>query len=140
MSGSVSGTPVILGPGGVALNVLSPPTGDGVSTAVANGSGGAIFLGVQVNSATVNDNPDVTAYVSSPLATSGGNVSIIASQTTNATASADNATGGLVGVGDPSAETDQKDANHQASAYVDSGTHIVASGDFTLQALDLQPG
>ncbi|MGY3658238.1 LEPR-XLL domain-containing protein [Bradyrhizobium sp. USDA 376] len=56
-------TVTLTGPGGTPLNVISPPTGDGVSSAVATGSGGGVLLGANITHAVVNDNPDVEAYI-----------------------------------------------------------------------------
>ncbi|WP_456654689.1 hypothetical protein [Bradyrhizobium sp. JR3.5] len=129
----VDGQQQLLGPGGVPLNVVSPPSGDGISSAVGNGSGGG-FVGINTNHGTLTENPTVTAYVSAGIATVGGDISIIGSSTTNSTASAKNDTGGFVGVGDSKSENDQAPTT---IAYVDTGTHIVAGGNFTLTANSL---
>jgi hypothetical protein len=120
----------IEGPGGVPLNVVMPPIGTGISSVLANGSGGGLVAGSS-NSTTITDNPTVKAYVSTGLATAGGNVSIASVSTTHVTASAQNGTGGLVGIGDASSESDQTVDNE---AYVDTNTRIIAGQNFTLSA------
>jgi hypothetical protein len=118
------------GPGGVPLNLISPVTGTGISSVVTDGSGLGVVSG-SLYSATITDSPTVKAYVSSGLATAGGDVSITGISTTHATANTQNGSGGLVSIGEASSQSDQTIDNE---AYVDSGTHIVAGGNFTLSA------
>ena len=129
ITGGVPGAQ-LLGPGGVPLNIISPPTGDGVSSATASGSGGGA-ISVQLNDATIHDSPTVKGYVSAGLVRAGGNVSISTNSNTNATASATNATGGLVGFSDSGSTSDQ---TNTSEAYVGTGTRIIAGGAFTLSA------
>ncbi len=120
----------LLGPGGVPLNIISPPIGDGTSSAAANGSGGGL-ISVKVNDATINDNPTVKSYVNAGQLRAGGDVEIETWSTTNATASASNASGGLVGWSDSDSHSNQ---TNTSDAYVDTDTRIIAGGDFTLSA------
>ncbi|MDD1750937.1 MAG: hypothetical protein LUO89_13810, partial [Methanothrix sp.] len=136
LSGSVAAGQYLVAPGGVPLGLLSPPSGDGISTAVSNGSGGGA-IAVTVNDATVDVDPKVSAYVASGVMSADGSVTISSESTTNATASAKNVTGGLVGVGTPSATANENDPSHQNAAYVATGSRILAGGDFTLQAKTL---
>jgi hypothetical protein len=127
ITGNVSGAK-LTGPGGISLSVLSPPIGDGVSSATAKGSGGG-FVGVNINDGTITDNPTVDAYVQAGLAHAAGNVAITTSSVTNATASGANGTGGFVGVGGSSATSDQ---TNKSEAWVANGTRIIAGGNFDL--------
>ncbi|HEX5500289.1 MAG TPA: hypothetical protein VFX03_13715, partial [Thermomicrobiales bacterium] len=129
LTASLNGA-TLLGPGGVPLNVISPPIGDGASSATARGSGGGL-ISVKVNDATINYNPTVQSYVSAGLMTAGNDVTISSDSTSNATASATNASGGLVGFSDSSSTSNE---TSDTEAYVDTDTRIVAGGDFDLRS------
>jgi hypothetical protein len=134
LSGGVDtthGPQVLEGPGGTPLNVVSPPTGDGVSSVTSNGSGGG-FVGVGTNDASITENPTVNASLSASLATAGGKVSITGSVTTNTTASAQNGTGGFVGIGDASTHNNQSSDNEVS---VGEKTRIIATKQFILSAV-----
>jgi RTX calcium-binding nonapeptide repeat (4 copies) len=122
---NVSGT--LLGEGGVPLNQVSPPTGDGESSSKSSGSTGGV-IAAQFNTSTVDFNTHVSAYLSGQV-TAGDDVRISGTSTTNANARAINAAGGFIGVGAPSADSDQ---NVHNDVYVDG--RVTAGGDFRLEA------
>jgi hypothetical protein len=133
LTSSLNGT-TLLAPGGVPLNVVSPPVDDGVSSATSNGSGVGVVAG-QVNSSVIDDNPNVKAYISSGgLVRATNDVTIVGDSTTKSTASAKNGTGGLIGVGGASTTSNQNTADHKTEVYVDTGTRIIAGGNVTVQA------
>ena len=128
--GAIGGGQKLLGPGGVPLNVISPPTGDGTSSAKSAASGGGL-VSVAVNDATIDYNPTVKSYVSAGQMDAGGSVTIGASSTTGATASTTNAGGGAIGIGVSDSNSNQ---DVISEAYVDAGARIIAGADFTLSA------
>ncbi|HEY3484752.1 MAG TPA: hypothetical protein VGK49_05170, partial [Ilumatobacteraceae bacterium] len=127
----VDGTQRITGPGGVALDVISPPVGDGSSSATSNGSAGGVFVGVGSNQGKITNSATIKAYVAGDLVSAGGAISITSTVTTNSSASSSNAAGGAVGVSGADAEVFGSVTN---DAYVDTGTQVVAGGAFTLNA------
>jgi hypothetical protein len=133
----------IVGAGGVGLATLSPPPGDGVSTASSTGSGKG-FVGSIANSSLSTSNATVTAYIASgSMVVTGvtgsqtitGNVNLLADSLTNARANTNNAAGGFVGVGTSNAATSQ---NSSTEAYVAANSSIGATGDVRLDAVSLQ--
>ena len=119
----------LLGPGGVSLNLISPPPGDGISGAKAiGGSGGGID--VSVPTAIVTITPAVTTKVGSFTASRHAN--IFAINTTAASTNADTTSGGLLSVGEAHAETLMTSAPTLAMVY-DSST-IVVGGNFVLRS------
>ena len=140
ITGGVSGTQRIVGPGGVSLAGLKPPPGDAVSTAAATGSGKGIFFGSAGNTSTSTTTASVTAYIASaslattPLANPSaaqGQVSVLADSTTNARATVSNSAGGFVGVGKADASTPQTSTT---SAFIAGSSVIGAGGDVTVRA------
>src|SRR5262249_37056263 len=65
----------LVGPGGVSLRQVSPPIGDGQSSASGRGYGGG-FIDVQVPEGTANFSADVQASIDAQRVRSGGDVSI----------------------------------------------------------------
>src|SRR4029078_11844261 len=83
LSGSLAGaTQRLLAPGGLPLSAFSPVLGDGVSTATAKGSGGAIIGGTG-NTSKVEANPVITAHISAAALTARGNVFVSTTSTTS---------------------------------------------------------
>src|SRR5205085_551265 len=122
----------IEGPGGVSLAVVTPPPGDGISSAKAKGSGGGFFT-LGSNSATVTSTPTVSAYVGdSAFISVTGDVRIASTSTTSMTAYAKNGSGGLIAKGGATATVNQTD--NRSTAYVGSSARIVAGGNFELSA------
>ena len=126
----VSGTHSILGPGGVPLSLTSPAAGDGISAATAKGSGGGL-VGINNNRATINYNPTTKAYIDASLVTAGGDVSVVTSSDTNASAYAKNGTGGFVASGKSRANSNQTNTNE---AYIGLNVQLIAGGDLTVKA------
>ncbi len=119
----------LLGPGGVSLNLISPPPGDGVSGSKAiGGSGGGIDVSVPTSIVTIT--PSVTTKVGS--FTAGRHANVFALNTTAASTNADTTSGGLLSVGEAHAETMMTSAPTLAVVY-DSST-IVVGGDFVLKS------
>jgi len=129
LTGAVTGTQSILGQGGVSLSVVAPATGDGLSSATSRGSGGG-FVGIRANDATINYNPNVSAYIASALV-DAGNVSVTTQLKTNATSSTQNGTGGFVGIGDADARSNQTATN---AAYIAGSVQLFARGNLTVNA------
>ncbi|MGY3658239.1 hypothetical protein [Bradyrhizobium sp. USDA 376] len=71
------------------------------------------------------------------LVSAGGDVVIKAQSTTNATSNAEDEGGGFVGLGIPTADSDQNGPNHKTLAYVSDGTRIEANGGVSVLALTL---
>ena len=92
-----SGGDKLLGPGNVSLRLISPPPGDGVSSATAQGgSGGGIE--VSVPTATMTAVPNVSAAINADCILAGGDVTNRASASPNISATATNGAGGVVDV------------------------------------------
>src|SRR5262249_55946989 len=85
-----SGT--LLGPGGVDLNIVSPPSGDGISSSKSVGSSGGFISGI-VNSSTLKFNPTVTVSVAGQV-NAVNDIKVSGHTTTNGTAYSTNASGG----------------------------------------------
>ena len=116
---------------GVVPGSISFPTaGSGISSIVAQGSGGG-FIGVNGNESTLNQTQTVSAFVSSTMLTAGTDVSITTNSTPASNLSATNATGGAVAVGRTDVTSTTTNSNQ---AYVGPGTLISAGHDFTLLA------
>ena len=119
----------LLGAGGISLNLISPPPGDGVSGAKAiGGSGGGID--VSVPTAIVTITPSVTTKVGS--FTAGRHAIISAINTSGASTNADTTSGGLISVGEAHADTLMQSAPTLA-LVADSAT-IVVGGDFVMRS------
>ena len=129
----VAGPQRILGPGGVSLNLLSASSGDGISSAVGNGSGGG-FVGVNINEGILTENATVTTFLHAGIARAGNDVKVIGTSITDGTGSAKNDTGGFVGVGVSTSKSNQSNSN---VVYVDTGTRIIADHDVTIAANSL---
>ena len=114
----------------MSLATISPPVGDGASSAVSTGSGGGL-VGVVANTAKITANPTVGASVTAALITTTGDVSISSSSVTKTTVSSQNGTGGFVAVGTADAHSFQ---TNKSSASVGASTRIVAGGSFALAA------
>ncbi|MEY2518223.1 MAG: large repetitive protein, partial [bacterium] len=130
ITGGVAGNQFLTGPGGVSLATISPPVGDGASSATSTGSGGG-FVGVGSNTATITANPTVKADVTAALITATGDVSITSASVTKTTVSSKNGSGGFVAVGSAHAHSFQ---TNKSSVSVGAATRIIAGGSFTLQA------
>ena len=131
-SDTVVGTQKITGPGGASLSLTATPPGDGLSSAKAKGSGGAVFT-LGSNSSNVTASPSVTAYVGNGAFISvDHSVSISSTSSTNLSAWARNGSGGLIAIGRADATVNQ--SGNTSNAYVDSNARIIAVEDFTLAA------
>lgn len=105
---------LLLGAGGVSLRQISPPTGDGQSSASAQGgSGGAISVDVPTANATFH--ADVQASVDAALLQAGGDVTISSKSDGKATAYANSASGGFAQVG---AANSHVEYSTNSNAYV----------------------
>ena len=130
VSGSLpAGTHQLTGPGGVPLNVISPPVGDGVTSAVSTGSGGGL-VGIGANTANVTENPEVEAHIDAALITAGS-VSVSSNSHTNITTSSKNTSGGLVGYGHADSTIDSYNRNE---AWINDGSRVIATGNVTISA------
>ena len=130
---TVPGTQRIVGPGGVSLATLSPPPGDGVSTALATGSGGG-FVGSNNNTSNATITATVTAYIAAASLSATGDVAVAADSLTNARATTSNSTGGFVGIGKTFATTNQSSTTE---AYIGADSSIGAGGDVSVRATSL---
>src|SRR5262249_34554243 len=119
-------TQKLLGPNGVSLGSVAPPSGGGVSTASAvGGSGGGGEFSFP--HATTSVTPDVQADVNATQVTAGGNVTIRATSGQHVEAYATNGGGGVLHVGETDATVI---LNNNSLASVGAGTQITAGGDF----------
>src|SRR5262249_30340384 len=88
----------LLGPGGVSLREISPPTGDGLSAASAKG-GAFGFGAVSVPTAKATFNAKIQAYDAAQSLIAVGDVSITSHSAGSVSSFADAKGGGFVGVG-----------------------------------------
>ena len=131
LRGSLAGTTQrLLGPGGVPLSVLSPPAGDGNSSASSRGSSGG-FVGVGTNSATTHITMTVATSVAADLLAARGNVVIRSTSITSGSASARNGSGGAIAVGNANANV--RTVNSSTTTL--NGVRVVAGGDVVVEAL-----
>ena len=129
---TVAGTQMITGPGGASLSLTATPPGDGLSSAKAKGSGGAVFT-LGSNSSNVTASPSVTAYVGNGSFISvDHSVEIASTSSTNLSAWAKNGSGGLIAIGRADATVNQ--SGNTSNAYVDSNARIIAVDNFTVSA------
>jgi hypothetical protein len=107
----------LFGVNGISLRTITPPPGNGVSSASAIGGsvGGGDFAFPEANG---NATPTVKAYVDSCVV-SGGNVTISSLASPNVKAYADNSGGGAISIGQSQAYTTTKITN---SAFVGADT------------------
>ena len=77
-----AGNDELLGPGGVSLRTITPPPGNGISAASAEGGAGG-FVAVSSPDAETDVTANVQAYVNSSLLDVGGNLSVITNSTAN---------------------------------------------------------
>ena len=126
------GNHLLLGEGGVSLRELSPPTGDGQSSAVAKGGGGGV---VAVNNPYGNLvlTQNVQAFIAPALLQAGGNVDVRSSSVVNSSSYASTGSGGFVAVGDSEANND---TNHSNRAYigVDAGGGNIVGDNVVIEA------
>jgi len=135
-----AGNDELLGPGGVSLRTISPPPGNGISAASADGGEGGVVAGASP-SANTNVTANVAAYVAAQQLTAGGNVSITTLSTDNTSAQANNAGGGVLFGGSANAGTSFQN-NNSAFVGVESGStidgtgvNISAGGEFEMNAV-----
>ncbi|KAA5541791.1 hypothetical protein FYK55_16405 [Roseiconus nitratireducens] len=122
----------LAGPGGISLDLISPPTGDGKSSStVKGGGGGAIDVG-DVR-ATLEDDSSVQSFLgANSVITAGGDVQLSATSQHNASTNVDNQAGGVIKVGIVRTRIDQ---TTDTDAYLDDSASITAEGDVSLTAL-----
>lgn len=120
----------LLGAGGIPLSLVTPASGDGVSSASAKGSGGG-FISVKDNEARINATPKATATVNAALLTAGGDVTISSLAQTNTSGRSENGSGGFVADGDSKTFVTQSLAS---AATVGQNARVVVGGDFTLRS------
>jgi hypothetical protein len=114
---------LLLGAGGVSLRQISPPIGDGQSSASAQGgSGGAISVDVPTANATFH--ADVQASVDADLVQAGGDVTISSVANGRATAYASSASGGFVQVGAANSSVDYTTASNAVVGHAAPGKTI----------------
>src|SRR5262249_12417141 len=121
----------LLGAGGVPLNSLAPPPGDGQSGATAKGGSGGIG-DFAFPSATMTASATVKSHVDATSLSAGGSVSITANSASSVSSYADTTGGGVLSVGKAQATTSYTTAPTEAN--VAGGTRIVAGDGFTLSA------
>ena len=130
LTSNPGGVQYIEGPGGIPLSVIVPPSGDGTSSVRSEGGAGG-FVGVGSNEATLNLRPVAKAYTEGDLLIAGRGVSISSTISTSGSASAANASGGFVGVGDADTSIFAYTDNE---SYVAGGSSVIAGDDFQLLA------
>ena len=131
LTGAGSGTTQeLLGPAGVSLRTISPPAGNGVSTASAKGGSGG---GIEVSKPTaeVVSTYTVSAEISATLVDAGGNVTVSTNSQPNESAYAQNGSGGAINIGN--AEADITFTNNNTTT-IGGATTITAGGDFSMIA------
>ncbi len=139
-SSNAAGNDELLGPGGVSLRTISPPSGTGISASSADGGEGGFAAKGSPNAQT-NVTANVAAYVAARQLTAGGNVSITTLSTANSSSQANNGGGGVFFGGSANAGTSFQNNN---SAYVGvlsgssvngTGVQITAGGNFQMNAV-----
>ena len=126
-----TGTPKLLGVGGVSLSSTVQASGDGISSAEAEGSG-AGFIAVNGNESYVTENPTVKSYIGDTVKLNAvGNVSITSLSRTSSSAHAQNGSGGFIAVGNALSSST---VNSDNQAYVGKNANLTVGGDFTLSA------
>jgi hypothetical protein len=131
LTGAGSGTTQeLLGPGGISLRQISPPPGNGVSSAVAKGgSGGAGEFSKPT--AQVNSTYTVSAAINANLVSAGGNVTVSTDSQPNESAYAQNGSGGIINIGNAEADLYFTNSN---TTTIGNNTQIEAGGDFSMVA------
>ncbi len=125
----------LLGPGGVPLAQVSPPTGDGVSSTSATASNGGL-VAIADNEVSVYINQTVTAASAADL-TITGDVTITADNQTASTASLSNSNGGVIAVKDSNADIEvivTTNASIGGVGTVGGDIWVEATGDHDLDA------
>ena len=134
----ITGSHRFLGPGGVSLNQITPPSGDGISSASILGGGAGILLDVSIPTATVESKPTAEAHVEASLIQATGDVAIVASTENNVQSNSVNKSGGIIKIGkvDANSTADGAALAHIGAgapgAYDATGTRIIAGGGFSL--------
>src|SRR5213079_157680 len=88
----------LLAPSGNSLRSIGAPTGDGVSSASAEG-GSFGFVGIDVPTAEANFSSHVQAYDQADLIKAGGDVTITSHSAGSMSSYAQSSSGGFVGIG-----------------------------------------
>ena len=123
-------TQQLLGPGAVPLGSLSPPAGDGVSSASSRGSSGG-FVGSGRNSADVVVTMDVDVDIEADLITAGSDIVVFSVSHTSSSGSSRNGSGGAIAIG--KVRTDLVTLNTSTVTLDD--TRLIAGGDVTIDAI-----
>ena len=116
-----------------SLRAASPPSGDGQTSAVAQGGGGAA-IDVAKPTATVDISPTVKAYVAAASATIGGDLWITSNVYTNSSAYTENGSGGLVSI--PSVESDIGGTDNNSSFIGADFAGVGIGGDSATPQVD----
>ncbi|WP_457423984.1 right-handed parallel beta-helix repeat-containing protein [Roseateles sp. P5_E7] len=132
LTSAPGGNHLLRGEAGVSLRELSPPAGDGQSSAVAKGGGGG-FVAVGNPDGNLVLTQNVQAFIAPALLQAGGNVDVRSSSVVNSSAYASNGGGGFVAIGDADANND---TNHSNRAYigVDDGSGNIVGDNVVVEA------
>ncbi|WP_294608493.1 hypothetical protein [uncultured Roseovarius sp.] len=120
----------LLGPGGVPLSLFAPQSGDGISSATAKGSSGAI-IGVKQNRAELTSTSSATAAINADLVRAGDDVIINSLADVHQTVSTTNGSGGLVAVGNVDSRTTTV---LTSLSTIGANTQVVAGNDLRITA------
>ncbi|HLL09613.1 MAG TPA: hypothetical protein VK570_01035, partial [Rubrivivax sp.] len=111
LTGSNAGGDLLLGPGGVSLRTVSPPIGDGQSSASAKGGSGG-FAAIEVPTSHANFAADVQASIDADRVRSGGDVGINTLSAASVSSYANSRSGGFIQVGVVNADIDYANRNN----------------------------
>ena len=127
-----SGTQRILAPSGQSLSAISPPVGDGISSASAQGGRGGIGE-FTFPDASLTGSPSVAATLAANRLDAGADIELLAISSFDVSSYADTTGGGAISVGKAVSSTDLE--RSPTSATVASSTPLTAGGDVLILAL-----
>ena len=132
LSGTLSGTYSLYAPDGTSLRLLYPPTGDGLTTAIAEGGGGGGFS-LNLPEAEVKNRATVKAYDDAALIEAGGNVTINSTSSLNDSAHAQNGSGGLIAASNVETHINVGEDNNYAFVGGDIGGNTIKGNTSGIQ-------
>ena len=121
----------LLAPGGVSLSTVLPPTGDGKSSASAQGGTGGVFDNAFPTS-SLSGTPTVTATIAAGTLSAGKDVELHSISAFDVSTYANASGGGGITIGEANATTDLGTA--PTTSTVAASTKISAAGDVTIDA------
>ncbi len=93
-------------PMGSSLRAASPPTGDGVSSVSARGSGGGVFVGIEIPTARTNYNPSVATFIAADQVNADRDLTISSDSQGTVSSFVNSRAGGVIKVGRVNSDVD----------------------------------